>query len=520
MRKCGAMFRPPSAAEVRELVSGLELPERFFIGTATSGYQCEGGYNSGDGPRNNWAEWEPLPGRERTGSTTRFFDFPERDLDLARGLGLNAHRLTLEWARLVPVRVRMKLAAPPPWDDAALTRYVDILAGCRQRGLEPIVSLHHFTHPYWLGLDPWLSDEGQEHFCSHVETLVARINERLLARGHDPIRLWLTVNEPNVLAPGTYLARWMPSAYSLDLRAPSRLVRALDGLYTAHVLAYGILHRWYEARGLKPPSVSFNNFAVDFYEGDRLFVDLILSRSRGLRFGGHSLRADLVDRARAHAALLSPLDEEAHAASPERWLVARTVRRLGPRLMHPGRFPRLRRAVEESDYLRPLDFVAFDYYDASLANQVKFAASTYEPWEWCASPEGLELLLRANATDSLPVFVAENGMATRRPVGAPPQPRVDGIRRDDFVRAHLFHLLSAIKQGVDVMGYLHWSLTDNYEWGRFSPRFGLHAVDFQDPARHRDALDASGVNAASAYGRIARAIVLRDKEALAVALAG
>jgi beta-glucosidase/6-phospho-beta-glucosidase/beta-galactosidase len=189
-------------------------------------------------------------------------------------------------------------------------------------------------------------------------------------------------------------------------------------------------------------------------------------------------------------------------------------------MLGPDGFPRLRAALEASDYARPLDLIAFDYYDPTLANQLRLASGHYDPWEWEAIPEGLEILARANATDGLPVFVAENGMATRRPVDGPPEPHADGLRRDDFLRAHLFHLLKAMKGGTPVAGYLHWSLADNYEWGRFSPRFGLHAVDYTDPERRRLPVDAAGVDAAGVFAAIARALVSRDVGALERALIG
>lgn len=512
-------FRVPSTAAVRALVTGLELPAEFLVGCATAAYQCEGGYNFGDGPRNNWAEWESRPGNERTGPSTRFWAEPARDLDLAGSLGLNAHRLSLEWARLQPVNSRDVLHEPPPWDEAALDRYADVLAMCRARGLEPVVTLHHFTHPYWLGPDPWLSDAGVDLFVAYVEKVVPALNERLLARGLAPVRWWLTINEPNVLALASYLARWMPSGTPLDLRSPGRALHALDGLYAAHVRAYGAIHRWYESRGLPRPRVAFNNFALDFYGADRFFVDLVLARSRGISFGA-PLARDLAERDRAFGDTLRDLVGHARARAPERWLMAQGLRRLGPRLFAPDRFPRLRAALEASDFARPLDVVALDYYDPTLANQLLVPAGGYEPWDWEAIPEGLHAILRANATDGLPLLIAENGMATRRPALGEGEGRHDGVSRDDFLRTHLFHTLRAMKEGVPVAGYLHWSLTDNYEWGRFSPRFGLFGVDYADESRRRLTTDASGVDAAGALSALARALVARDREALEAALVG
>lgn len=512
-------LRLPGEAEVQDLLSGMELPRELLLGTASAGYQCEGGYNAPGAPRNNWAEWESRPGNERTGPGARFWENPERDLELAQAMGLNAHRLSIEWARVQPVFERQVLPQPPPWDDRALDRYVDILIASRERGLEPVVTLHHFTHPYWTGLDLWQSDAGVERFASYVAQLMPQVNERLLERGSPAIKWWITINEPNGLAPGSYLARWMPSGAPLDLRSPARFFTALDCLYAAHVRAYEAIHRWYEANGQPRPKVTINNFALDFYWNDRVFIDLLLSRSRGVAWGP-ALRADIHDRAQKYGQAVAGLIGHSRAIAPERWLAAGGVRTLGRRVFARDRFRRLRAALEACDYARPLDVIAVDYYDPTLANQLQLAAGAYEPWDWEAHPEGLYEVLLANAEDGLDVMVAENGMSVRRLPGTRGEPRADGVTRDAFIRAHLFHLLRAMKAGVRVCGYLHWSLTDNYEWGRFAPRFGIHAVDYSDPRRRRLPVDGAGVDAATTYGAIARALRARDKEALARALVG
>jgi beta-glucosidase/6-phospho-beta-glucosidase/beta-galactosidase len=507
----------PDPTQVRDLLRDFPWPESFLIGTATAGYQCEGGYNVGDGPRNNWAEWESRPGNERTGAGARFWDFPDRDLELARGLGLNAHRLSIEWARLQPIAVRRVPHTPPPWDFQALDRYVEILVKSRQLGMEPIVTLHHFTHPYWVGHDLWLDDAGVDRFVKYVDELLPALTERLLARGQKPIRYWLTVNEPNTIAPGSYLGRLFPSDHELDLGSPARMVRALDGIYAGHVRAYNSVHRYYSQQKLDPPLVSVNNFALDFYEADRFFIDFMLAKSRGIPFGP-ALQRDVQQRAAAWSEMLKFLIGHSRRTSPERWLAAHGFRLLGPRLFTPDRLPRTRAAIEASDWARPLDYLCFDYYDATLANQLQLTTGAYEPWQWEAIPEGLYEVLRAYATDGLPVLIGENGLCVRRPIGDKPEPRPDGGNRADFIRAHLFHTLRALKDGVPVMGYLHWSLTDNYEWGRFSPRFGLFGVDYSSEERPRIPTDAAGVDAASVYQAIAQALLNRDGPALELAL--
>src|SRR3984957_9539908 len=120
------------------------LGEGFAVGVATSGYQVEGGFNGHREPHNNWAAWEGAGRAARSGRAGDFWRHPEEALDRAAAIGCNAFRLSVEWARLEP--------QPGAFDDAALERYAEILSLCTARGLEPIVTLHHFTHPSWLRL--------------------------------------------------------------------------------------------------------------------------------------------------------------------------------------------------------------------------------------------------------------------------------------------------------------------------------------------------------------------------------
>ena len=119
----------------------MENTTPFLIGVATSGYQSEGGYN---GPRYR------------------------ADFALARGMGLNAFRLSIEWSRVQPSFTNTPGRAPA-FDGEAVDAYADRVAACRAEGLEPVVTLHHFTHPAWLGVDAWLDDTTPEAFQRFVQ---------------------------------------------------------------------------------------------------------------------------------------------------------------------------------------------------------------------------------------------------------------------------------------------------------------------------------------------------------------
>ncbi|MFW0787467.1 family 1 glycosylhydrolase [Gordonia sp. CPCC 206044] len=136
-----------------------------------------------------------------------------------------------------------------------------------------------------------------------------------------------------------------------------------------------------------------------------------------------------------------------------------------------------------------LDFVGFDYYySVSLRNTDTWHAATEDTWRAPVAADGLYYALRdyGRRFPGKPVYVVESGMPTRD--GAP---RPDGYRRGDHLRDLVYWLQRARGDGIDVIGYNYWSLTDNYEWGSYTPRFGLYTVNVKtDPSLTRRPTDA------------------------------
>ncbi|HEY0339531.1 MAG TPA: family 1 glycosylhydrolase, partial [Steroidobacteraceae bacterium] len=94
--------------------------------------------------------------------------------------------------------------------------------------------------------------------------------------------------------------------------------------------------------------------------------------------------------------------------------------------------------------------------------------------------------------------IAENGMALRRLPDNRPFRRRDNLTRSRYLREHVRVVSRLVEQGQPLVGYLHWSLCDNYEWGSFAPRFGLYSLDYTVyPTRH--AVDATGDNPSATY---------------------
>ena len=139
-----------------------------------------------------------------SGDAVDFWDRPEVALDRAAALGCDSFRLSIEWARVMP---RCGVV-----DRAALDRYRTIVDGCLDRGLTPLVTLHHFTNPDWLGEDLWLRPDGPARFAAYARVVVAALAPA--------VRHWVTLNEVNVLALMTYVLGAFPPARPVGATDP------------------------------------------------------------------------------------------------------------------------------------------------------------------------------------------------------------------------------------------------------------------------------------------------------------
>ena len=131
---------------------------------ATSSHQVEG-----DNRWNDWWQYEQagrLP--YRSGDACRHYERYEQDFEMARALGHNAHRFSIEWSRIEP--------RPGRWDYDALQNYLDVVRALRARGIEPIVTLHHFTNPAWFHASGgWLRRDAAHLFARYAECVGRRL---------------------------------------------------------------------------------------------------------------------------------------------------------------------------------------------------------------------------------------------------------------------------------------------------------------------------------------------------------
>jgi beta-glucosidase len=391
------------------------------------------------GPRCDWADWRVGDERDRmarcrgVGHLLR----TEEDLSLLSRLGANAYRFSVEWSRVSPRR--------QVWDRRELRRYVRIAGSLREAGIEPMVTLHHFTNPRWFARGPGWTDDGSVGlFLRYAEKAVRALREH--------VRLWVTFNEPNVFVAGGYLGGIMPPGR----RNAREGFRAYANLLKAHSLAYEMIH----AESPHRPAVG-------------LAHNMVLFRP---------------------ASEKSPLDAWAAKVAHSFYNMSLIEAfRTGTLVL---RLPFLCEEAFPVGAQGKLDFLGVNYYFRMFLRLSPLNVRGPEYlWEdrsgrgltetgWEVYPQGFEETLRTAASAGVPLVVTENGVAES-----------SDRRKIAYMKDHLRVVHRLIREGADIRGYFWWSLMDNYEWLEgLRPRFGLFRVDF-------DTLERSPTKSSDFYSR-------------------
>lgn len=373
---------PPSPASTPATV---KFPEGFLWGVATSGFQSEGSF-----PDSNWTRYAESGAGDASDPYRDSVDFRHRypaDLKLAKGLGVDVFRTSIEWARIEPRRGHR--------DPNALAYYDDLIRRIKANGMRPMLTLDHWVYPGWVAdQGAWDNPRTQDDWLRNARFVVDRYKNQGV--------IWITFNEASA-----YIYKELTHR-SMDL---GQMLKMRDALIKTHRAAYDMIHK------VDPGALVSSNVAY------------------GSAING------IFD-----AALFNDVTDK-------------------------------------------LDFIGIDYYyGANLQNLTSVYALTGEFWKIDPEPEGLYYVLKSyqKRLPDLPVYIVENGMSTDNG-----KPRGDGYTRSNHLRDHIYWIQRAMADGVKMMGYNYWSLTDNYEWGSYRPRFGLYTVDaLTDPALTRRPTDA------------------------------
>ncbi|HEU4733805.1 MAG TPA: GH1 family beta-glucosidase [Kofleriaceae bacterium] len=428
------------------MTAPIQFPETFLWGCATSAYQIEGSpLADGAGP-SIWQRFAHTPGLTDNGDTgdvacdhyRRYAD----DVALMRALGLQAYRFSIAWSRILPAGKGAVNAAGLDFYD----RLVDALLAA---GIAPIVTLFHWDLP--AALDDrggWLNPDIAGWFADYAEIVFRRLDDR--------VTRWVTLNEPWVVADGGYLHGALAPGHRSPFEAPiasHNLLRA----HGAAVQAYRATGRHHIGLVVNlEPQAPASSDPADIAAASR--VDAYMNRQY------------------LDPALLGRYPDELAEIFGEAWP-----------------------AWPEQDFAlirQPIDFIGVNYYTRSVrhhdpgrwplrAGVVKQPRSTYTETAWEVHPPAFTQILRwvHDRYGAPPIYVMENGAAFYDPPTAE-HGRVHDPLRVSYLRAHLRAAHAALAAGVDLRGYMVWSLLDNLEWSLgFSKRFGIVHVDFATQER-------------------------------------
>jgi beta-glucosidase len=386
------------------MIQTSRFPDNFLFGASISAHQTEGGNTN-----NDWWWWEHIastPCREPSGDACDFYHRYREDIAMLASFGLNTFRFGIEWARIEP--------AEGEFSTAALAHYRRILDTCRDHGIAPVVTFHHFTVPKWL-LD--LGGFAYDRFPALFE----RYCDRTAAFLGDRIAFACTLNEPQGLGSSGWLLGVNPPGHTDDRDGAQR---AVDNLLEAHRLGAAAIR----SRAGVPTGVTLALPDLQYEDGAQPGTSSLELESRVSDWFMELARQDDFIGVQTYTRF---------RYGPE-----------GPR--SPGHdWSDTTRDLSETDQTTQM---GYEFYPQALGGAIRRAQ---------------------RSCPGVPILVTESGIATS----------IDE-KRIAYIDLALREVLDCLAEGIDVRGYLYWSLLDNFEWAfGYGPTFGLVAVDRHTFAR-------------------------------------
>jgi len=378
----------------------INFPQGFLWGAATSSHQVEGENF------NDWSKWEKSQKRIKfleskglikkyglenfiSGKATDHYHRFSDDFRLAKKLGHNATRFSIEWSRIEP--------EAGYFNEKEIEHYKEVIAVLKELKIEPFVTLWHFTLPVWLSdKGGWLNKDTPNYFARYAEKIVTALG--------NSVNFWITINEPEVYASNSYLVGdWPPQKKNLI-----SYLCVLKHLIQAHKKTYQIIKK------INPQfqvGIAKNNIYFEPYKNKLInrFIKKII----------------------------------------DWWWNFYVLDQI-------------------NNYQ---DFIGLNYYFHLCFNYFlnKNKNKNVSDLGQELDPGSIYFALKELKHFNKPIYITENGLAD-----------ANDQKRSWFIFETLKGIKKSIDENINVRGYFHWSLLDNFEWNKgFWPRFGLVEVDYQ-----------------------------------------
>ncbi|XP_023935446.2 myrosinase 1-like [Bicyclus anynana] len=448
------------------------FPDDFLFGTATASYQIEGGWNADDKGENIWDRMthtrpEVIKDRSNGDDAADTYNNYKRDVEMMRELGLDAYRFSLSWSRILPNGLANKVS------EAGVAFYNNYINEMLAYNITPMVTLYHWDLPQKLqDLGGFASPYFPEWFENYAKVVFTQFGDR--------VKYWITFNEPREIC---------YQGYGYVEKAPILNITDVGTYYCAKNLVLGHARAYHVYNDLFKPT-----------QGGECGITISVNWMGPLTDSEEDLYAAEIKRQADWGIFAEPIFSE-QGGFPKEFseIVAKKSAEQG----YPSsRLPAF--TEEEREYVRGAsDFFGVNHYTANLisANEYKgnwpvpsmyadVDVGTYVPPEWVpAASSWLKLAPNSifNALTHLhnryngPVFyITENGWSQLLEEGYEDDSRIA------YYRAALNSVLDCLHAGVDLRGYMAWSLMDNFEWMQgYTERFGLYEVDFTSPQKTR-----------------------------------
>lgn len=417
----------------------MEIPlNGMRIGTASAGLQIEGS------PRpSNWTQWANA-GHIKDGTslhpTTDHWTRWREDNELMAELEFSIVRIGVEWSRIEP--------EPGEYDIEALERYAEEFRDLKAKGIEPLVTLHHFGQPLWFERrGGWTNPDIVERFLAYVDVVLDYLGEL--------IDDWVTLNEPNVYASEAFLFGSQPPGSGGFVK----IRKVLQNMAAAHLLAYERIHQRLDAPG--------RTVRVTFAHHKRVFAPM------NPRNPIHRFITPIVEH------LFQGAMEKAFYRGIFLPLIGR------PKALDKDFITRAKAAAAltrtPKTTKRFVDAIAINYYSRTAVKGFDDATFPGRPTNdlgWEIYPRGIVDVSTHLAKEfALPIWITENGTADN-----------SESFRCGFILDHLEEL-ARLNSGLEapdgtpqsrvlVERYYHWCFVDNWEWSEgMAQHFGVVGLD-------------------------------------------
>ena len=440
--------------------------KNFLWGTASSSYQIEGAFAEDGKGLSIWDTFSNKPGNiahdENGNKACDHYHRYREDIALMKSLGIQAYRFSISWSRIFPDGIVKDSDGNIRYNKAGLDFYDNIVNFCLENDIKPFITIYHWDLPQALeDKGGWLNRETAFIFADYAEFICEHFSDRVTNIA--------TINEPQIIS---------GLGYMLGLHAPGKKLDAVSVLSVIHhlALAHGLAVTKMRAVAKQPVKTGFSSTGNLCYPATECDEDIDAARAecfnivKGNMTFNHTIFCDMTCLGRY----------------PD---IAGTELHLEPGLEKIGHYEELP-FVKDCDIElihQPIDYLGINVYNGHEINAAgyinKKPGSPRTALGWPVTPGVMNYGIRyLYERYNLPIYIFEDGLACNDIISL--DGKVHDSNRIDFLTRYLTDLEKAYNAGVPILGYFHWSFTDNFEWhSGYDPRFGLVFVDYETQQR-------------------------------------